>query len=64
MAAGVVPAVFLIAAVRELGDETKAKGATLFVRLLNRAMGEMAQTDREFMQVRSGLSELMKRLNR
>ncbi len=64
VAAGVLPEAFLIPAVRDLNEETKTKNTTLFGRLLNRALGEMAETDEDFKKVKSELSEIVRKLNK
>ena len=64
VAAGTLPDAFIIPAVRDLTDETKTKNTTLFGRLLNRALGEMALADEAFGQIKRDLIALVKRLNR
>ncbi len=64
VAAGVLPDAFLIPAIRDLNDETKTKNTTLFGRLLNRAMGEMAEADEEFRKVKTDLATIVQRFNR
>lgn len=62
--AGIFPDAFMIPAVRDLTDETKTKATSLFGRLLNRTIGEMAEADAAFQSLRDGLIELVRRLNR
>ena len=64
VATGVLPDAFLVPAVRELNEETKTKNTTLFGRLLNRAMGEMAEADEGFRQVKTDLATIVRRLNK
>ncbi|MCJ7601914.1 MAG: ATP-dependent endonuclease [Desulfobulbaceae bacterium] len=64
VASGVLPEAFLIPAIRDLNDETKTKSTTLFGRLLNRAMGEMAEADEDFQKVKADLTTIVQRLNR
>lgn len=60
---GVLPDFFFVPAVRELGEEIKAKTTTTFGRLLQRAVREMAERDERFVEVRNRLRELMGDLN-
>lgn len=64
VASGVLPEAFLIPAIRDLNEETKTKSTTLFGRLLARAMGEMAETDENFQNVKAELETIVRRLNR
>lgn len=64
VAGGVLPEAFLIPAVRDLNEETKTKNTTLFGRLLNRALGEMAETDEGFRKVKAELSKIVNKLNK
>ena len=64
VASGVLPDTFLIPAIRDLNDETKTKSTSLFGRLLNRALGEMAEADEGFKRVKSDLATIVQRLNR
>lgn len=61
---GVLPDFYLIPAVRDLSDETKVKTTTTFGRLLTRAVKEMAERDPRFQEIREGLENLVKTLNR
>jgi CRISPR-associated exonuclease Cas4 len=60
---GVLPDLYLIPAVRDLSDETKIKAGTVFGRLLNRAIQEMAMRDPRFKDVREKIEELIKAFN-
>ena len=64
VAGGVLPDFYLIPAVRDLSDETKIKNTTAFGRLLNRAVREMAERDPRFLELRDGLENLVKSLNK
>jgi CRISPR-associated exonuclease Cas4 len=61
---GVLPDFYLIPAVRDLADETKTKTTAAFGRLLNRAVREMAERDPRFRELREGMEDLVKTLNR
>ena len=60
---GVLPDIYLIPAVRDLSDETKIKAGTVFGKLLNRAVQEMAARDPRFKEVREKIKELIKAFN-
>lgn len=60
--AGILPDFYLIPAIRDLADETKIKNTTVFGKLLNRAVKEMAERDPRFTEIKSGLEELVKSL--
>lgn len=60
---GVLPDLYLIPAVRDLSDETKIKSGTVFGKLLNRAIQEMAMRDPRFKNVREKIEELIKAFN-
>jgi len=62
--AGFFPDVYVIPAVRDLTQDTVVKTTTLFGRILNRAITEMAETDAEFRKLRADLGGLVQRLNR
>jgi len=64
VASGVLPDVYVIPAVRDLTQDTVVKTTTLFGRILNRAITEMAETDAEFRKLRADLGGLVQRLNR
>ena len=64
VASGVLPEAFLIPAIRDLNDETNVKSTTLFGRLLNRAMGEMAEADEGFQRVKLDLETILQRFNK
>lgn len=61
---GLLPDFYLLPAVRELSDETKVKSTTMFGRLLNRAVQEMALRDERFQVLRQQLKALVDTLNR
>lgn len=63
MPGGVLPDFYLIPAVRDLNDEIKAKATTMFGRLLNRAVREMAERDSRFIEARNKLNEVVAALN-
>jgi CRISPR-associated exonuclease Cas4 len=60
---GVLPEFYMIPAVRDLVDETKVKNTTVFGKLLNRAIRDMADRDPRFRQVQEDLERLVKSLN-
>lgn len=60
---GVLPDLYLIPAIRDLSDETKIRAGTVFGKLLNRAIQEMAMRDPRFIDVRERLEELIKVFN-
>jgi len=60
---GVLPEFFLIPAVRDLSDEIKVKATTAFGRLLQRAVKEMAERDKRFVEARDRLRELVGELS-
>lgn len=64
VASGCLPEAYLVPAVRDLSQDTVIKTTTLFGRLLNRAISEMAETDEEFRRLRGELAKLFQRLNR
>jgi CRISPR-associated exonuclease Cas4 len=64
VAAGLLPDFYLIPAVKDLSDETKTKSTSLFGRLLNRAVKEMAEKDPRFAAMRTEMEALVKTLNR
>lgn len=64
VASGILPDAFLIPAIRDLNEETKTKTNTLFGRLLNRAMGEMAKSDEGFKKVKEDLAKIVEKLNK
>jgi len=61
---GVLPEFHMIPAVRDLADETKVKSTTVFGKLLNRAIRDMADRDPRFRELKDGLEQLVKSLNR
>jgi putative ATP-dependent endonuclease of OLD family len=63
VAGGVLPDFFLVPAVRDLSDETKVKGTTVFGRLLQRAVREMAERDPQFVEIRNRMQSLVEQLN-
>ncbi len=63
VAGGVLPDFFLVPAVRDLSDETKVKATTVFGRLLQRAVRDMAGRDPRFVELRSQLQSLIDGLN-
>jgi len=60
---GILPDLYLIPAVRDLSDETKIKAGTVFGKLLNRAIQEMAMTDPRFKDMRDKMEELITAFN-
>jgi CRISPR-associated exonuclease Cas4 len=60
---GVLPDFYLVPAIRDLSDETKVKSTTMFGRLLQRAVQEMASRDPQFIELRDQLQALINRLN-
>lgn len=63
VAGGILPEFFLVPAVRDLSDEIKVKTTTVFGRLLQRAVREMAGHDQRFVEVRDRLQKLIDELN-
>jgi CRISPR-associated exonuclease Cas4 len=59
-----LPDFYLVPAVRELSEEMKVKNTTIFGKLLNRAVKEMAERDPKFRELKRGLDELVNTLNR
>ena len=59
IAAGILPELLLVPAVRDLSDEIKVKTTTVFGRLLNRAIQDMAQRDPRFATARQQLSDVI-----
>lgn len=59
IAAGILPELLLVPAVRDLNDEIKVKTTTVFGRLLNRAIQGMAQRDPRFAQARQQLADVI-----
>ena len=62
IAAGILPELLLVPAVRDLSDEIKVKTTTVFGRLLNRAIQDMAQRDPRFAAAREQLSAVISSL--
>lgn len=63
LGAGVLPDFFLIPALQDVSEETKVKGTTVFGRLFQRAVQEMAEADERFRQARERVRELINDLN-
>jgi len=63
VAGGILPELFLIPAIRDLTEEVKVKTTTVFGRLLQRAVKEMAERDPRFTDLRRRLQELIDELN-
>lgn len=63
VAGGVLPEFHVVPAVRDLTDETKTKSTTMFGRLLQRAIREMAERDQRFGAIQGEMSELVEQLN-
>lgn len=59
IAAGILPELLFVPAVRDLSDEIKVKTTTVFGRLLNRAIQDMAQRDPRFAAAREQLSAVI-----
>ena len=64
VAGGTLPDFYLIPAIRDLADETKVKNTTIFGKLLNRAVREMAESDPRFRGLRDELERLVGALNK
>ena len=60
---GVLPEFFLIPAVRDLTDEVKIKTTTIFGRLMNRAVREMAERDERFIEAKAQSETVIASLN-
>jgi CRISPR-associated exonuclease Cas4 len=63
VAAGTLPEFYLVPAVRDLCDEAKVKGTTVFGKLLQRAVSDMAERDPRFVELREQLRRLVGELN-
>jgi putative ATP-dependent endonuclease of the OLD family len=63
VAGGILPEFYLVPAVRDLSDEAKVKGTTVFGRLLQRAVRDMAERDPRFVELRDQLRTLVGELN-
>lgn len=63
VAGGLLPDFYLVPAVRDLSDETRMKGTTVFGRLLQRAVQEMTVRDPRFVDLRNRLQGLIEELN-
>ena len=59
IAAGILPEFLLVPAVRDLSDEIKVKTTTVFGRLLNRAIQDMAQRDPRFAAAKQQLFDVI-----
>jgi CRISPR-associated exonuclease Cas4 len=63
VAGGVLPDFYLVPAIRDLSDETKTKGTSVFGRLLQRAVQEMTERDPRFATLRKEMQSLIAQLN-
>ena len=63
VAGGVLPEFFLIPAVRDLTDEIKMRATTMFGRLMNRAVRDMASRDQRFITAKEELRTVIESLN-
>lgn len=63
VAAGVLPELHLIPAVRDLSDEMKIKNTALLGRLVNRAIQIMSEKDPAFLEIQTQLKAQIARLN-
>ena len=63
VAGGVLPEFFLIPAVRDLTDEIRIKTTTAFGRLMSRAVREMAERDKRFIDAKTQLKKVVEALN-
>lgn len=63
VASGLLPEFFLLPAVKDLADETKVNSKTLFGRVLQRTVEEMARTDPRLIAVREQLQRAVGDLN-
>ena len=63
VASGILPEFFLVPAVRELADETKAKGTAPFGRLLQRSIGDVARRTATMESVETQLRAAVDQLN-
>jgi putative ATP-dependent endonuclease of OLD family len=63
VAGGVLPDFYLVPAVRDVTDETRAKSSSVFGRLLQRALQEMHEHDDRFLALRDELNKLVGQLN-
>ncbi|MBI4166907.1 MAG: ATP-dependent endonuclease [Acidobacteria bacterium] len=63
VAGGILPEFYLVPAVRDLSDEAKVKGTTIFGKLLQRAVRDMAERDPRFVELRTQLATLVGELN-
>lgn len=63
VAAGLLPDLYLVPAVRDLSDETKIKATTMLGRLVQRAIQDMTAGDERFRQASAKLEELVSSFN-
>lgn len=63
VASGILPEFFLVPAVRELADETKAKGTALLGRLLQRIIGDVAGRSGTMESVETQMRAAVEQLN-
>jgi CRISPR-associated exonuclease Cas4 len=64
VAAGLLPDIYLVPAVRDLDDEARVKSTTIFGRLLTRAIEDMTAGDERFIKLRSDMESVVRSLNR
>lgn len=64
VAAGILPDFYLIPAVRDLDDEAKSKGSTLFGKLLSKALEDMTLNNQEYGQLQDDIHKLVTSLNK
>jgi putative ATP-dependent endonuclease of OLD family len=63
VAGGILPDFYLVPALRDVCEETKVKSTTVFGRLLQHAIQEMAEYDVRFIDLRDRMSRLINELN-
>jgi len=63
VAAGILPELFLVPALRDLSEESKVKGTALFGKLLTYAVTKMASADPRFQTIQQQLGDLIRALN-
>ena len=63
VAGGTLPDFYIVPAVKDLSDEVKVKATTMFGRLLQRAIQEMAEQNPVYAELRKKLADLVNTLN-
>lgn len=63
VSSGILPDFYLVPAVRDLAEETKIKGTSIFGRLITRAVTEMAALNPQFTKIKKELDNLINIFN-